>query len=174
MEEFIKHCPVCNQEDFETCISCVDHTVSKKEFSVSKCKNCGFKFTNPRPKEENLGEYYKSESYISHSNTKKGLVNNLYQMVRNYTLKKKIELIEAFKNKGTLLDIGCGTGEFLAACKKAGWKAQGIEPSADAREMAIKNYGINVHEESEITNLPPEQFDIITMWHVLEHVPQLN
>ncbi len=151
-----------------------DYFLTKEEFNIVKCQDCGFLFTNPYPDLDRLGEYYKSEEYISHSNTKKGLFSSLYQFVRSYTLRKKFEMIRSYKRSGSILDIGCATGEFLNVFKTAKWETEGIEPDADARKMAVENYGLKVGEESEIQHIESESKDIITMWHVLEHVPDLN
>lgn len=172
--EKLEQCPVCNSIRQKSFLSCIDHTVSRETFQIMECESCGFKFTNPRPNESDLGRYYKSEEYVSHSNTKKGFINSTYQSVRKYTLLKKLQLISKYFKTGNILDIGCGTGEFLNTCKNAKWKTLGIEPDDDARNMAIKNYGLDVRPESELANLPDAQFDIISMWHVLEHVPKLN
>jgi ubiquinone/menaquinone biosynthesis C-methylase UbiE len=170
----IDKCPICNSIQFSHFLSCVDHTVSRETFNIVQCDSCGFKFTSPRPEEKDLGKYYKSEEYVSHSNTKKGFINSTYQQVRKYTLLKKLQLISKFYKTGSILDIGCGTGEFLNTCKTAKWNTMGIEPDQEARLMAIKNYNLDIREESEMKNLPDSSFDIITMWHVLEHVPKLN
>ncbi len=179
--ETLSHCPICNSTDFDQFLTCTDYTVSHKEFSIDQCRSCGFRFTNPRPSANELGSYYKAEEYISHSDSKKGLVNRLYHLVRRYTLIKKLQLIvrlagvklSASKQK-QLLDIGCGTGAFLDICKRAGFTCKGIEPDGDAREHSIKTYDLDVKDEPELDNLPKASFEIITLWHVLEHVPLLN
>jgi len=170
----LTNCPVCNSTTFSPFLECKDHTVSRETFQIVKCESCGFKFTNPRPEPEQLGRYYKSEEYVSHSNTKKGFINSTYQSVRKYTLLKKLQLISKYYKTGRILDIGCGTGEFLNTCKSAKWETVGIEPDDDARNMAIKNYGLDVRGEDDLKNLHDESFQVITMWHVLEHVPNLN
>lgn len=172
--ELLEQCPVCNSIRNKSFLACIDHTVSRETFQIVECESCGFKFTNPRPEEKDLGRYYKSEDYVSHSNTKKGFINSTYQSVRKYTLLKKLQLISKYFKTGNILDIGCGTGEFLNTCKSAKWKTIGIEPDSDARQMAIKNYDLDVREEGELKSLPDASFDIISMWHVLEHVPKLN
>jgi 2-polyprenyl-3-methyl-5-hydroxy-6-metoxy-1,4-benzoquinol methylase len=172
--EILNNCPICNSVQIKPFLLCNDNTVSRETFNIVECVSCGFKFTNPRPEKHQLGDYYKSEAYISHSNINKGFINSIYQIVRKYTLFKKLQLISKFYKTGNILDIGCGTGEFLKIFKDAKWNTLGIEPSMDVRKMAVDNYGLDIREEAEITNLETASFDIITMWHVLEHVPRLN
>jgi 2-polyprenyl-3-methyl-5-hydroxy-6-metoxy-1,4-benzoquinol methylase len=153
----------------------LDHSVSKEEFCIVLCNACGFKFTNPRPKDADLGRYYKSEEYISHSDTKTGIVAKLYHFVRSYTLKKKIELLQQFVSRGTILDYGCGTGGFLSVCAKSGWKPYGVEPDSGARKLAL-NGSTDVYSSlgDLVESKKDIMFDAITLWHVLEHVPDLG
>jgi 2-polyprenyl-3-methyl-5-hydroxy-6-metoxy-1,4-benzoquinol methylase len=167
-------CPICDSDKKSLFLICKDHTVSKKDFELQECGACGFVFTSPRPQNSDLGKFYESDEYISHSNTKKGIVSRLYQSVRNRTLRQKLELINSRQKKGALLDIGCGTGEFANVMKLDGWNVRGIEPGDGAREMAKKNYGLDVQPEEAIKNIPANSMDVITMWHVLEHVPDLQ
>lgn len=171
----ITNCPVCGHDKQSAFISCVDYTVSKETFNISSCNDCGFKFTNPIPSLNTLGDYYKSEEYISHSNTKKGLVSNMYHAVRNYTLKGKLKLLNSLVSRGTILDYGCGTGMFLEVCKKDGWNSIGIEPDLGASAIA-KNSGTKIYNSKEELqeNDNKTQFDAISLWHVLEHVVDLK
>jgi len=125
--------------------------------------------------ESEIGHFYESPYYISHSNSTKGLFNKTYQLIRNITIQSKLKLISSLAGGDkTLLDMGCGTGEFLNTCSKAGWNVTGIEPNPSARNFATSNYHLNVVDESFLKNLPSDNFKIITLWHVLEHVHSLN
>lgn len=172
--ETLSHCPVCGQDKFTHYKKCKDYTVSQDVFSILSCNSCSFKFTNPRPISMEIGKYYASEDYISHSNSKNGLFNSLYQKVRNITISQKLKLIDKYVSRGTILDIGCGTGEFLNYCKENGWITTGIEPGDNARNYSINTYNLKVEKESAISEYPNDFYDVITMWHVLEHVHELN
>lgn len=170
------NCPVCSDTNLVNYISCLDYTVSHKKFQIQRCASCGFLLTNPRPDYNEIGDYYKSENYISHTNAKKGVFNTLYQTIRKSAIEGKIKLIRQITGKKEgirLLDIGCGTGEFLNGCQSIGWKVKGVEPSEDARKQAQFNYKLDVAGEAYLEN-SNDQYDVITMWHVLEHVHDLN
>lgn len=169
-------CPSCGDENIFHVLSAKDHTVSGEEFEIWECKNCSLRFTQNIPEQENIGRYYQSENYISHSDTKKGFVNNLYHIIRKRTLHQKKNLIETNtgKSSGTILDLGAGTGAFLNTMKTSGWACTGIEPDKTARDKAVELYGIHLKESWAFFSLPAESFDAITLWHVLEHVHQLH
>lgn len=168
------NCPICKNTSFEKVMDCKDYTVSNKTFTIVSCKKCGLQFTNPIPLEDEIGKYYESEEYISHSNTSKGIVNKLYQSVRNITLQQKLKLVKNLTQGKKILDIGSGTGEFLKVCKEADFEVIGIEPSEEAKRFAIKNYKLEIHPENKIKEFNEKSFDLITMWHVLEHVYHLE
>lgn len=174
--EVLSECPVCGNQGFNPFISCKDYTVSNDVFNIDSCNSCGFKFTNPRPEERDLGKYYESDDYISHSNTNKGLINKIYQVARHYTLSKKLQLVSATarKKEASILDYGCGTGEFLNTCKTAKWKTKGVEPSDLGRKQAIENYGLEIYDDVFNPAFNGDKFDVITLWHVLEHVARLK
>lgn len=171
-----KSCPNCGNENIFHTISAKDYTVSGEEFEIWECKNCTIRFTQNIPEQENIGRYYQSENYISHSDTKKGLVNNLYHKVRKITLQQKKKLVESStqKSKGTILDLGAGTGAFLNTMKQAGWNSIGIEPDETARARAFQLYEIQLKESQDFFSLINESIDAITLWHVLEHVHKLH
>lgn len=146
-----------------------DYSISQEEFTLVYDEVLEMFSTDPVP--DNLGKYYLSENYISHTDSNDGLFEKVYQWVKNYMLKKKVKLISSYVEKGTLLDIGAGTGDFLNQAKKSGWDVTGIEPSAAARKRAFEK-GINLFEEE--AEVGERKFDVITMWHVLEHVPDVQ
>jgi ubiquinone/menaquinone biosynthesis C-methylase UbiE len=170
----LSNCPICSSSNLLKKLDCTDHSTSKKKFIIVSCETCDFTFTNPRPKDNALGEYYKSDMYISHTNNTRGFFNWMYQTVRKYAIGTKLNLLKKTSKKKNHLDIGCGTGEFLNACKNAGYNTTGIEPSELAREQAINNFKLLVSEDTNLGQFEENQFDSISMWHVLEHVPSLN
>ena len=92
----LKICPICDEDSFNVLFSCKDYSTSKENFTIVNCNSCNFTFTNPRPKEENLGKYYISDNYISHTNTSKGLFEILYQIVRKYAIVQKLRLVKKY------------------------------------------------------------------------------
>lgn len=170
----LENCPICSGSNFLKKLDCIDHSKSKEKFTIVSCETCKFTFTNPRPKEDSLGEYYKSDMYISHTNNKKGLFNWMYHTVRKYAIKTKLNLLKKISKNKNHLDVGCGTGEFLNACRDAGYNTEGIEPSEIARKQAINNFNLSVSKNTSLDQFKNNQFDSISMWHVLEHVPSAN
>lgn len=171
--ERLSHCPACGGTSFTPLMECKDHTVSGEDFAIVRCESCRLEFTNPRPAQAEIGVYYQSDAYVSHTDENApGLVNAIYRLVRNYTLGSKRRLIESLQLKGSLLDIGCGTGAFAEAMQSAGWKVQAVEPDEGAAAKARKR-GLVVAPESWLYE-SHDKFDVISMWHVMEHVHDLN
>jgi 2-polyprenyl-3-methyl-5-hydroxy-6-metoxy-1,4-benzoquinol methylase len=170
--EHLVECPLCLNSDFKYFLTCIDHTTSKEKFHIVKCSACDFLITNPRPTQDEIGQYYKSDKYISHTGNSKSLFDKLYHAARNYTLRKKRKLIETKSGKKSILDYGCGTGEFITYLKKNNWSVEGVEPTEVARQKASQLSAAHVH--SEINQLNGKTFDVITLWHVIEHVHALN
>ncbi len=169
-------CPVCHSIQIKDAFSAKDYTVSNEMFTIVKCKECTHMFTQHVAAQNEIGKYYQSENYISHSDTQEGIVNKLYHAVRKRTLTGKKNLLQKVtrKQQGKVLDIGCGTGAFLHTMMQAGWESTGLEPDDAARKKAVELYNINPRPSHEIFDLPHNTFDAITMWHVLEHVHQLH
>ncbi|MBX9806647.1 MAG: class I SAM-dependent methyltransferase [Flavobacteriaceae bacterium] len=149
-----------------------DYSVSKETFDLYYDETLDMLITHPQPSLENLGKYYESEDYISHTDNKRSLFEKLYHFIKSIALKNKLNLINSLQSqKGKILDIGAGTGEFLSVAKNDGWKTIGVEPSERAKAIA-KSKGVSfVEQTSELEN---QSFDVISMWHVLEHVPDLD
>ncbi len=169
-------CPCCNGADIAIVLSAKDFTVSHELFDIWHCNNCTARFTQNAPDKTEIIRYYKSENYISHSDIKKGFINNLYHSVRKRTLAGKRNLIKKYTKlqSGKILDVGAGTGAFLQTMQRDGWQTTGLEPDETARENAKNLHGLDLKSSQEIFNLPPQTFDAITLWHVLEHVHDLH
>ena len=148
-----------------------DYSVSKEIFELHHNHEYDLLITFPKPTLEKLPSYYESEDYISHTDGKRSLFERMYHLIKNIALKNKVKLINSQSQKGKLLDIGAGTGDFLVVAKNDGWQTIGIEPSAKAKAIAL-NKGVNFADN--LWDLESHSFDVITMWHVLEHVPNLD
>lgn len=182
----IENCPTCGSSETAKVFDAVDHFSTKEVFPVYDCQDCGFRFTNNFPSEDIIGKYYDSPDYISHSDSKKGLINHMYHFFRKQMLKKKVELVSNYtsvsksrspKNSQKpirLLDIGCGTGYFLREAREKGFEVSGIEKDSKAREYAISKFNLDVKSENSLWDIENESFDVITLWHVLEHMQNLN
>ncbi|MCL6258401.1 methyltransferase domain-containing protein [Aquiflexum sp. TKW24L] len=172
-QERLTKCPLCKSGLFLNHAELCDFSISKENFMLCKCTSCNLIFTNPRPDKISIGKYYESEDYISHHNKSTNIVNIIYKWVRNITLKKKVSWLNNYSHKkGSLLDIGCGTGEFLSLAKKNGWKISGIEPNKTARKIATKK---KLSIQKNLEDIKKDQkFDIISLFHVLEHVHDLR
>jgi SAM-dependent methyltransferase len=169
-------CPSCNSDLIHPELSATDHTVSHEVFEIWQCESCTLRFTQGAPDAASIGRYYRSDDYISHTNTSKGIVNSLYHLVRRQTLSDKHRLILSATRiqQGKLLDIGAGTGAFVAHMQQQGWEVTGLEPDEVARERAISVNKVRLLDTAHLFALPPDTFDAITLWHVLEHVHDLH
>ena len=167
-------CPWCDSEKTQIHLWLKDEFLSNEEFQIIECLHCGLLFTEPRPSKDKIGEYYKSEEYYSHQENKKGFIPKIYERVKAINLKHKYKLATEGKSLGTLLDIGCGVGDFIHTAEQHGWQCTGVEPSEDAKAIAKKRIKGEIHSSEDLEQIPNETFDIITMWHVLEHVDDIK
>lgn len=152
-----------------------DYSVSGEEFQLIENKTYGYLETIPKPSLDKLPEYYQTEDYISHTDSKRNLFEKVYHSIREISLKRKLKLINSFKTEQkTLLDFGCGTGDFLNTAQNNNWIVSGIEPNKEARLIANSKTNQSVFDSNYINNLKKESFDVITLWHVLEHIPNLE
>lgn len=152
-------------------LNVIDYSVSQETFELLYDAELDMLITHPQPSLEKLPSYYESNDYISHTDGKKTLFEKMYQFVKGIALKNKLKLINSQSQKGKILDIGAGVGDFLMTAKNDGWEIIGIEPSEKAKNIAIKKGVSFVNEVKEIES---HSLDVITMWHVLEHVPNLE
>lgn len=149
-----------------------DHSVSQESFDLLLDEELQLLKTHPQPSQENLPRYYESEDYISHTDGKRSLFEKVYHIIKRKAIRDKVALITKCQpQKGTLLDIGAGTGDFLAEAKIHNWTITGIEPNDKAKTIALSK-GVSFAKSLEV--LENQSFDVITMWHVLEHVPDLE
>src|SRR6478609_2938708 len=170
--ESVNNCPICKGNHFTLFNHCIDHTTSGETFSIYQCSTCNFLITSPRPDTNSIGKYYQSENYISHTNSSKSVIDKIYKSVRSITLQWKLNQIQKHQKSGTILDYGCGTGEFLNTCTTASWKCIGVEPSSEARLKA--EHLTNLKLSQSLSKITSDKFDVITLWHVLEHIEDLN
>ncbi len=169
-------CPICNKEDISTLLHTKDYSLTGEDFQIIQCANCTLEYTDPAPSKEAIAPYYNFPSYISHTDTKEGLVNKMYHKVRNHTLTQKTNWVQSLftGHKGQLLEVGAGTGAFADSMSKKGWKVTALEPDASSRQKALDNYNLNILPIEELFHLEPAKYEVITLWHVLEHVHDLN
>jgi SAM-dependent methyltransferase len=169
-------CPLCSSGDLTFHLSCRDLFLTGEPFDLYRCISCSFIFTQDHPGEKEMVRYYNTAAYVSHDDSGKGFIAALYRMVRRFTLASKRKLIIRLTGKttGKLLDIGTGSGHFAGTMKQAGWKVTGIEPDRKTAEYAASRFGLKICGPGEVTGLPGETFDCITLWHSLEHSHNLH
>lgn len=162
----IQSCIICGTS-LDLYLSTSDYFNTGEKFELKKCDTCRLLHTSPVPDSVELSRYYETEAYLSHHSAKKNLISLLYTSVRKLALKNKLRLINSYPGNKTILDYGCGTGDFLSYCKSHNWAVTGMEPDNDARKLASDKIGEHIH--STVNDLEGA-FHVITMWHVLEHV----
>lgn len=171
-----KECPLCSSPSIKKLFACKDHFASGESFDIFECSECGFTFTQGVPDESEIGRYYESPDYVSHSNTSKGVLNKLFHIVRNIMLRRKVSLVKKLTllRNGKLLDYGAGTGYFANSMQKAGWNVTAIEKSKAAREQGKELFGIDMQPEEALAAQPDKKYNVVTLWHVMEHIQQLD
>lgn len=177
--EKLNQCPCCLSDHLSAHGKLKDYYVSQEVFGISKCQFCGFEFTNPRPDMQEIGKYYQSANYMSHNTGNTSVFHRLYRLVRNYMYNKKWKNMQQHINTDkkhiSLLDYGAASGDFLSYCTSIGIEqTTGIEQDAACRKAAKDTYGFDLKPETELSHLMPAQYDVITLWHVLEHVHTLE
>ena len=172
MYEKLEFCPSCTKNKFKNKFIAKDSLVSQESFAIVECQKCKLLFTNPKPNNSRLAYYYNSNQYISHNNKINNILNLFYQIVRNISKRQKIKLIKKYCNSGKLLDFGSGTGSFLKEAIKH-FEIKGIEPNTQAIQRTNSLIKGHIYEHIDLLSRN-DKFDVITMWHVLEHLPNLK
>jgi 2-polyprenyl-3-methyl-5-hydroxy-6-metoxy-1,4-benzoquinol methylase len=175
--EHLSFCLVCGGNHISKELSCKDFVASTDTFDLCRCADCSFLFTNPRPSVQEISPYYQSDRYVSHAGSKDGFsfMYRVYDVVRGYSIGRKLKLIKSYHPSGDIMDLGCGLGYFLNALHKDGsFRPVGVDISEDAVNYVKQNFGLTVRRENELGAFTPYSFDAITQWHVLEHVHALN
>ena len=149
-----------------------DYFLTGEDFEIYEDSKTGVLYTLPQPI-ENLGKYYESENYISHTDGKKSVFERFYQIAKSINLNDKLKLINKIANGKKILDYGCGVGDYLEHMQKNGYDVLGMEPNDSARKIAQSKLGENKVTSTEIEHINGK-FDVITLWHVLEHIPNLH
>lgn len=172
----IKECPVCRSKNFDAVFEVTDYVASGDSFSIVECGSCHVRLTRPVPGEKEIRSYYDSDDYISHSETTRGFINKLYAVVRRVMIIRKRKLTQSLGpgGSGRLLEIGCGAGAFLNEMHRSGWDVSGIEPDRRVRDTVIERYGLAVISPEEWFTQPQSSYGVIALWHVLEHLHNLD
>lgn len=172
----IDTCPLCGGHSLKHALTCTDHYASGETFEVQQCAQCGLMLTQGVPAEAEIGRYYETPDYISHSDTRKGLMNRVYHLVRSYMLGRKAALVRRTSGlkTGRLLDYGTGTGYFAHTMKRCGWEVEAIEKNESARAFSKVHFDLDVKGEEALHTYPDASMDVITLWHVMEHLEHLE
>lgn len=170
----VQKCKICGSElSFSKKVK--DYFLSGEEFNIKHCNNCDIEYTDPIPEESALQKYYNSDKYYSHSGKKLSFFHLIYNCIRKIMFRKKYQIISKYKNKGDILDIGCGTGMLIDyIAQKSGWNTFGIEPNESAFNAIPNKNNIRVYMSDKNEDLNNRRFDFISMWHVLEHVSEIE
>jgi SAM-dependent methyltransferase len=166
-------CPSCRHTEHQHFSVCKDFSVSDKAFTIDECMACGLRFTNPRPAEHAIGPYYDSPEYVSHNDTSKGLLFTVYQAVKKHALQNKAGILASHSMGKSLLEYGAGTGDFAGKMHGIGWNVLAYEPDSSAMARIASKHP-NVVLTPNIDSVPDASRSAITLWHVLEHVHQLD
>jgi SAM-dependent methyltransferase len=167
-------CPSCGADSSELVLTAPDFRVSKLEFKIHRCEGCGLHYTKTVPTPETIGSYYKAESYDSHRVDNKSLISRIYRRVRSINVTKKVSWIQRYTKSGLVVDYGCGLGHLVAELKNSGFNAQGYEIDSDVRKLTESELQIETYPLEDFRNLDAGSVSVLTMWHVLEHVYDLN
>lgn len=172
-------CPWCESQNNSLFLELKDYFLTQEDFKIYECHDCKLLFTTPCPPSSEIGKYYKSSDYLSHNDEKKGIVPFIYKLVKKINIRNKFNIVKKHATNQTslginILDIGCGMGDFLLYAKNKGYNIAGLEPDKDARKIAEEKLNIKIFHQDELEDIPDNSLDVVTMWHVLEHVADLK
>jgi 2-polyprenyl-3-methyl-5-hydroxy-6-metoxy-1,4-benzoquinol methylase len=162
MERAADHCVLCHSPERSLLFR-------QGDWTVYRCNVCGLGFLDPRPDPDDLIRLYQGDYFQSHYD--RGFKADSPEMQRRLSQEThRIRFFRRCKRRGRLLDIGCGMGYFLLACRKKGYAVEGMDISADSAAYVRKELGIPVSVGTlDTVDYPAASFDIVTMWHFLEH-----
>ena len=164
-------CLICGQSKIHDLFTAKDHGISQENFIISECLNCKFQFTKNPPVESKIGPYYEATKYISHTEESPNFINKLYFYIRDFMFVEKYKIIRKYNSSNNFLDIGCGLAHFLNFVKSKNNNVTGIEKIESTANIARSKFQIEIlPPEFLLENKLKEKYDIITMWHVLEHL----
>ena len=169
-------CPICNSAEITNLLHTKDYSLTRESFDIIECAHCSLKYTFPTPPPDKISAYYNFPEYISHSDVKTGWMNHLYHIIRERTLKQKAAWVQSLFTglKGKILEVGAGTGAFANVMHQKGWEVTALEPDEKSRERALQNFQLQLLPSDYLYQLSDSTYDVITLWHVLEHVHDLK
>ncbi len=174
-------CPLTGSAETRFICHAVDTACSGETFEIWEDTASGIRFTHPAPGPDEIGRYYEFDAYLSHGTEHAGITGKLYASVRNMMLSRKYRMLNPLPSVSEsssfrMLDIGCGDGTFAGYCaqKNPDWEIFGVEPSASAAETAKQRVG-NLQLYTSAQDVPADKpFHLVTAWHALEHIHDLN
>lgn len=172
--EFRKNCPSCGELRSISVLSAPDFRVSKREFDIHACSGCGLHYTKLVPTRAAIGTYYKSDSYDSHRLDNQSLISRIYRRVRSINIAKKVKWIRPYSKGGLIVDYGCGLGHLVSDLKAKGLRAEGFEIDGDVRALTKTELNLETYPLEKFRELQSDSVSVLTMWHVLEHIYDLN
>lgn len=165
-------CPICGASGQTPYANCTDFMVSKESYYLLRCPSCGVVYTLDPPSENELRRYDKLSLKLKLGDAPKSLMEKLYYHVRARMLRKKAKIIEtyAYRTSGSLLNYGAKTGYFSHRMERRGWKVTSLERYHEERLFSLEMFHHRMMDMSELDKLHAGTFDVITMWHVFEHM----